>query len=146
LAIEAISEVWKHSTASGTRLLVLLAMADRARREDGLCWPSVATVAKQARVNARSVQYHLQSLVKAGELRIVRAGGHGAADTTVYQIQVGTYQGAAVCTLQGATEGRKGARHGQIRVQPIAPDPLVNPLQDPLVVTDERTGRLRMVP
>ena len=47
------------------RRMVLLALADMANAA-GVCWPSIATLARRACMSVRSVFNHLKALVKAG--------------------------------------------------------------------------------
>lgn len=159
MAIQVMTEVWEHSQATGTRLLILLALADRARKEDGVCWPGIAALAQQARVTSRDVHHHIGALQGMGELRIVRRGGRGPRDTSVYQVTVGRYKDATVCTLHdggrvqppsvkgqagrvqrvtpspAATATDKGEPGSGKRVQPPSPDPLLTDL-DPSEPTE----------
>lgn len=65
--------VLHHSRAKGTAKLVLLGIANHAG--DGGAWPSVATLARYANVDERSVQRALAQLVQAGELHVHVQGG-----------------------------------------------------------------------
>lgn len=47
-----MTQVWDKSPLDGSRLLILLALADMAN-DDGYCWPSYATLAKRARLKSR---------------------------------------------------------------------------------------------
>ncbi len=69
-----MSDVWKHSKASGSALLVLLAVADFAN-EEGTAYPSIETLAKKARMSPRNARYVIGDLVKAGELVVKRNAG-----------------------------------------------------------------------
>lgn len=55
--------VLKHSTTTGTDRLVLLSLANHAN-ENGQCWPSVRTIAREANVTERAVQRSLASMRK----------------------------------------------------------------------------------
>lgn len=78
MSVQAIVHVLENSKQSGTSLLVLLAIANRADERGRDAWPSVATVAKMARTSERHVRRLLPVLVKAGELAVKRgAGTHG---------------------------------------------------------------------
>ncbi|HEY7975201.1 MAG TPA: helix-turn-helix domain-containing protein, partial [Ktedonobacterales bacterium] len=57
--------VWEQAHCGGTRKLVLLALADAANQE-GLCWPSIATIARMAGCSPRRAQEHISALVKLG--------------------------------------------------------------------------------
>jgi len=47
MSIDIMSKVWKSEGTSGTKRLVLLALADQAN-DQGVCWPSLATIARKA--------------------------------------------------------------------------------------------------
>ena len=66
--------VWKHADASGARLLVLLALADIADHE-GLCWPSVPTLAQRTRLHEQTVRGHLNELREAGAIEVEAVPG-----------------------------------------------------------------------
>ena len=84
MSIKWSGMVWHNSQQTGSGLLVLLAIADHAN-DDGICWPSVARLARMARVSERQCQRLISQLVNAGELAVER-GGHGPKSTTVYRI------------------------------------------------------------
>ena len=69
MSIKVSSYMWEHSTQKGTRLLLLLAICDMAN-DDGVCWPSMNTLAKKARTDRRHAIRIVNSLVKAGELEV----------------------------------------------------------------------------
>ena len=86
MSIKWSGMVWHNSQQTGSGLLVLLAIADHAN-DDGICWPSVARLARMARVSERQCQRLISQLVNAGELSVER-GGHGPKSTTVYRIRI----------------------------------------------------------
>ncbi len=47
--------------------LILMALSDAAD-DDGICWPSVSTIAKRCNVSTRTVRRGLQSLIETGLL------------------------------------------------------------------------------
>lgn len=142
LSIYVSSEVWAHSKATGAQLLVLLALADRARSEDAVCWPGVESVAKMARISRRQAMRHIEYLIARGEVRRIEKGGHGLGDTNTYQIILGKYQGVTYDTLQGVIQGKKGDIRRRPRVSRMTPEPSVN-RQEPRVVFDEKKGRYK---
>lgn len=71
MSIKAMSYVWENSKASGSELLLLLAICDHAA-DDGYCWPSIETLAKKIRMSTRSVMRFIQSLEERGELHAIR--------------------------------------------------------------------------
>jgi len=79
MSIQAMTRVWADSAAGGSELLVLLAIANYAKADGTGAWPSVRTLAADARVSPRSVQRIIQRLEGRGELRIHRSAGPGGA-------------------------------------------------------------------
>ena len=70
-----MSQVWEDARIeSQPELLVLLALADHAR-DDGVCWPSIRTIAAKARVEERSAQRIIRRLIEKGLVEIVAKGG-----------------------------------------------------------------------
>ena len=78
---KALTWVWQESESKGSALLVLLALADQAD-DDGVCFPSVAYIARKCRLQERSAQYALRSLEESREISRVSRRGH----STVYRI------------------------------------------------------------
>ncbi|GAG42153.1 unnamed protein product, partial [marine sediment metagenome] len=74
MSIKIMTRVWDHSKQEGTKLLLLLALADFAR-DDGTAWPSVDTLAKKARCKRRNAQYILRELAEIGEIQIASREG-----------------------------------------------------------------------
>lgn len=69
MSLLALTEVWSHSTATGTTLLVMLALADQASSE-GVCFPYEESIAAKARTTDRTVRRAITDLRTAGELDI----------------------------------------------------------------------------
>lgn len=74
MSVESLAIALHHSQAKGSAKLVLIGIANHDG--DGGAWPSVATLAHYAGVDARNVQRALDKLVTLGEIRReVQAGG-----------------------------------------------------------------------
>ena len=72
-----MSLVWEHGPADKAEVLVLLAIADYCN-DDGECWPSVASIARKARMTERGVQKICARLSETGWLQIdLRQGRYG---------------------------------------------------------------------
>jgi hypothetical protein len=70
-----MSQVWEDARiGSQAELLVLLALADHAR-DDGLCWPSMRSIAAKARIEERSAQRIIRRLIEKGFVELVSKGG-----------------------------------------------------------------------
>ena len=81
--------MWKHSQASGSELLLLLALADMAN-DEGECWPSVKTLAERCRCSDRTIQRSLSELSELGELEIItRNRGNGSLTSNCYRVRGG---------------------------------------------------------
>lgn len=104
MSVHISSWVWKHSWHSGSDLLILLAMADMAN-DEGLCWPSVATLCERGRMSERNVQYSLRKLEDSGSITTVQRRGRASH----YYVQTEGVQ--PIAPVQSNGEG----------VQPIAP-------------------------
>ncbi|CRY71447.1 helix-turn-helix domain-containing protein [Yersinia pseudotuberculosis] len=70
------------------RKLVLIKLADNAN-DQGECWPSVPYIAEQCEISERSVQNHIQKLVKNGLVRIEeRKSENGLNRSNVYHLRL----------------------------------------------------------
>jgi len=81
---QAQSWVYEWSEAKLGARLVLLSIAYHADRAGDNAWPSVATIAREARMSARQVQRALGTLERLGELEVRR--GAGPNGTNLYRI------------------------------------------------------------
>lgn len=74
MSIESMAIALNHSSSSGTAKVVLLGIA--SHDGDGGVWPSVATLARYANVDARNVQRAIKRLEQLGEVHVfVQDGG-----------------------------------------------------------------------
>ncbi|MBJ7539868.1 helix-turn-helix domain-containing protein [Marinomonas transparens] len=68
MSVDATRWAWLASPSKSSELLVLLSMADRAG-EDHTCWPSVARLVKDTKLNEKTVNTALKGLVVQGLIR-----------------------------------------------------------------------------
>lgn len=68
--------------------LVLLALADAAN-DEGLAWPSQATLAPKARCSERSLRRHVQFLKDHGLIDVRVRSGQSGRKSNIYQLHVG---------------------------------------------------------
>jgi len=86
MSIEIMSTIWKLAEIGGTELLVLLALADFAN-DEGICWPSLKTVSRKARISERQTGRVIASLKKKGYLSIQhRLTGEATYTSNLYVI------------------------------------------------------------
>lgn len=79
--------VWQRSASRMGARLVLLAIAEHARDETGIAWPSTATLASMTGMDRRNVRRCLNTLIELGELQADdRIGGN---QSTRYRILLG---------------------------------------------------------
>ena len=74
MSIEVMTAVWRNAEMRGAPLLVLLALADYAN-DQGVCWPSLMTLALKSRVSERQVRRILRSLERSGDIEVDVNGG-----------------------------------------------------------------------
>lgn len=80
-----MSLVWPLPLRPGEKLL-LMALADCCN-DEGICWPSVKTIAKKASVDERTVQRTLRSLYSRGLLKIEkRFRGDGSQSSNKFTL------------------------------------------------------------
>jgi hypothetical protein len=88
-----MTRVWEQSEQKGSKLLLLLALADHAA-DDGFCWPGEKRLAEKIRMSERTVSRMVQALEKDGELYALRKSGEhnwyvvriGMSDEDVIQV------------------------------------------------------------
>jgi Helix-turn-helix domain len=124
-----MSLVLNHSRAKGTDKVVLLGIANHDG--DGGAWPSLATLARYANVDERTVRRSIASLVEAGELAVeYNAGGRegqtrGDRRPNLYRVLVQRDGGTPTSSRTAPTGGRPrhsredaGVNHGRTPTSP----------------------------
>jgi hypothetical protein len=112
MSTKITTEIWEHSSAEDSALLLLLALADHADSVHAQCWPSVARLARLIRKSERNTRYLLRKLEEGSHIAVKFKGS--AHQTNVYQIlrpwamgqellQEHNCAGATHCPTTGAT-------------------------------------------
>src|SRR5882724_7730254 len=110
MSIRLMSQVWEDTRiGSHAELLVLLALADHAR-DDGLCWPSMRSIAGKARIEERSAQRIVRRLIEKGFVELVSRGGCIDGQNTPNRYRV---IGGDRRSPDGPTESHSGMTAGQ---------------------------------
>ena len=86
MSVHYRSPVWMHSKRRGTELLALLALADIAN-DEGVCWPSISSISKRLRMDAKQARRTIHELIEGEEIRLVSLGG-GSGRSNRYQIDL----------------------------------------------------------
>ena len=114
MSIRAITAVWDHSQHDGSKLLLMLALADFAN-DDAISWPSVATLARMVRLSDRQVRSLLRELEASGEIATDVAAGPGGSNLYHILLPDATKQG------KPTSEGKRAAGGGK----PTSANPLI---------------------
>lgn len=119
MSIKLLDRGWRFSKAKGGDLLVLLGIADFAN-DEGVAYPSIATLARKARLTPRNTQRAIRRLVAKGELML--EDGKGPHGVHLYRIVLPEgnksegCQNVRVTEHQGDIYDRKG-----VTFQPCKP-------------------------
>jgi hypothetical protein len=90
MSIRIMSWVWENSIQKGNELLLLLALADSAN-DQGVCWPSLETLAKKTRMSRRYVKRVMADLKETGlVISNPRLDDKGDPTSNLYQIIIPT--------------------------------------------------------
>ncbi|WP_145500553.1 helix-turn-helix domain-containing protein [Yersinia bercovieri] len=113
------------------RKLVLIKLADNAN-DQGECWPSVPYIADQCEISERSVQNHIQKLVKSGLVRIEeRKSDNGLNRSNVYHLRLNS--AGANAAPHGESPAPSGANGAPVSGANAAPrtshsfEPVIDP-------------------
>jgi len=69
-----MSQVWAFSCPTSVCKIVLLALADNAN-DEGICWPSIPTIAGKCDLSDRGVRLQIRKLEEMGVVSVDRGGG-----------------------------------------------------------------------
>lgn len=131
-----MSLVWERAPYTAGSLLVLLALADWAN-DEGFCWPSIPKIAGKTRLERRSIQYIIRKLQSDGMLHIEE--GRGRKHQHQYTINVQNLRllpnlvKGEIDDVENVQSTTQKAQSATEKVQSVAPDPSVEPLEDPSV-------------
>ncbi len=107
MGMPQINWMQEHCTErSGTRN-VLWALANRANKDTGLCWPGTKTIAKESGLSQRQVKRHLKTLEGRGLISIKKRTG----TTSLYTFLMP--EGGDISVTGGVTSVSLGGCHGR---------------------------------
>lgn len=111
MAVRVLSMVWDGYPGGGSDLLALLALADWSD-DEGLCWPSMAAIAKKTRLSRSQAQRIVHQLIEDSFLAVTGNETGGAPGSTrQYQINLHKLTGRTDATPTGRTHAQEGS-HG----------------------------------
>ena len=132
MSVHVSSWLWRNSTAKGSELLLLLAIADWAD-DNGKAWPSVDTLSQKTRLSKRQTQSIVRQL-EADKLLITHPN-QGPNGVNIYQIIMG---GEKIAPVQSGVEG--GAVQRTEGVKPTAPNTSIDTSENTLSFSSSDEG------
>ena len=123
LSLDLAARLWRCALPRGTSKLVLQCFCHHVNNTSGLCWPSIARVARMCGLSERAVQGHVRGLVKAGILRPRLRIGHA----TRYTIHLDGLSPLVFASAPGGVVGLDDAWQGAGAVHRPAPTPTPTP-------------------
>jgi hypothetical protein len=104
MSIKVMSKVWDGYPAGGSELLALLALADWSN-DDGMCFPSIASIASKTRLSRSQAQRVVHALIDQGFVAVLdNAMGGAPGATRRYRINL-----AKLATGSAGATGRMDA-------------------------------------
>ena len=76
MSVKCMARVWEKSSQKGSRLLLLLAVADYAD-DNGFAWPGIEKLAEKTRMSPRQTMRLVEHVRKDGELIVVKRRAKG---------------------------------------------------------------------
>jgi DNA-binding transcriptional MocR family regulator len=119
VSIQALSWVLEESESEGLDRLVLLVVANHAN-DEWRAWPSVRTIAREARVSTNTVGKAIRRLVALGELELERQGDRRRSSTYRMTRAPGTPVLSGVADPRHPSEGE--CREGVAQVSRLGRD------------------------
>jgi DNA-binding transcriptional MocR family regulator len=103
MSVYVTAWVWKQETGDAEAKLILLKLADQAN-DDGICWPSRRTIARDCETSVSTVQRSINYLVDRGYISIEhRRREDGSRTSSIYRFAAFTTQGPSD-TTQGHSD------------------------------------------
>lgn len=133
MSIKCMTRVWDYSTQKGSRLLLMLAIADYAHDDGTGARPSTRTLARKTRMSQQNVLTLINRCEESGELAVVR-GRNRNPNSYVIQLAEPTAKKILAQELDNSS-----AKHLQV-------PPLMNPLAKPNYPSAPKTGAAPPLP
>lgn len=125
----ALDWVFAHSKSKGAARMVLVSLADQARKSNGNCWPSITCIMDRTKLTDRAVQSSLRWLEAHGELVTYRnAGPRGVNLYHLPLIHTGE-QGSGANGVRGENNNANPRKKTRRRGKDVRPEPRENPIE-----------------
>lgn len=120
MSVHVLSWVLRSSEETLGRRLVLIVLADHAHDDGSEAWPSVETIAREARLSTRQVQRCLRDLEAAGS---IRKTGTSRTGTSVFAVVMQAAEGGDNLSERGRHIVPVGATSDAGRGDDMSPEP-----------------------
>jgi hypothetical protein len=146
MSIKVMTWVFDNSPMTNSNRLVLLALADHADDETWSCYPSIARLARKARLSESTTRRALQCLERAGAISVKVHGGESRREdrrTNRYTIlqKHGVSDCNPVTTYGVSNHDLRGVKSGVYGVSTVTPKPSLETSIEPSVDLPEETTR-----
>lgn len=106
MSIRLMADVLENYEGDPTRKLIYLILANHAN-DQGICWPSIETVAEQANVSKRQAFRHIAALRKEARLQVKRR----KEQTSIYRLLTSVNDmGDTFESVMGVTQNRNSTK------------------------------------
>lgn len=137
MSVRVLSKVWDGYPNGGTELLALLALADWSD-DEGLCFPSIYSIAKKTRLSRSQAQRTVHALIKQSYLKVIGNEFGGAPGSSRrYQIIVSNLTGSTDATGSAHETGSTHAQEGShLATQTGSTHATLTVIEPPITIKD----------
>ena len=134
MSIQAVAWVLENSESELGPRHVMISIANHADRNGLNAWPTVATIAREAKLSERAVQYAIPQLIELGELAAEKgAGPNGAYKFSLPKMWGANFAGGGVQTV------RERGANSSSAIRKNRPEPSLTPYSPPFEDLESRT-------
>lgn len=136
MSVHVLSWAWKQNVGQSQAKLVLVKLAEQSN-DDGECWPSMRTIARDCEFGERSAMRWIRHLEELGLVTAVaRHDERGRQTSNLYRLSFQEGEGDTVDTLPPSAMSTSGAT----QLTPSREEPLKEPSEE---LASPRNGRQR---
>lgn len=137
-----MAQAMKLKIGNSARKFVLIKLADNAN-DKGECWPSYQHIADHCELGRSTVKAHIDALVDSGFVRKFERNNGKSSNKYVLTLESGTQKervkpnrnGNLAQPLTGSTAGTSCTAADTPLAQPLAPEPIIDPIKEPITIT-----------
>ena len=137
-----MAQAMKLKIGNSARKFVLIKLADNAN-DKGECWPSYQHIADHCELGRSTVKAHIDALVDSGFVSKFERNNGKSSNKYVLTLESGTQKervkpnrnGNLAQPLTGSTADTSCTAAGTPLAQPLAPEPIIDPIKEPITIT-----------